>query len=105
MFEFFKCVACKKRKKDNNIAKKIHYTIVNCPSRICRIHRSCIGQVLENPSQYSFELIETCINLVKYFEKEHQKQEAFKEKVMSDLQGLNLELFLEKAKGNDIIKA
>lgn len=111
MFKSFKCFVCNKWKKDQEKAKKIEYYSRHNYRLHSRIHLSCIEEPIKNPENYSIDVVDKCIDLVKHFEFHFQEQEQerikrqkFEEEVMKDVQTVNLELFLSKAKGNNIMK-
>jgi len=111
MFEKYKCIVCHQRKKNNERLQNIEYSGRSGYLHKSRIHLSCVELAIKEPEKYSIYTVDECIHIVKHLDREfksreenRKEMEIYTNKVLQDAQSINLELFLSKAKGNDLIE-
>lgn len=102
---FFRCIVCGKR-KDNNKEKtcwikhgsKHHYDQVHES-----IHLSCIEEVLTNPNKYKLDILDHCVHIANVLKEQMERRQQTKKYLLEEAKKINMEIFLDKAKGVDIL--
>jgi len=98
---FFTCIVCHKIKKEKTKWVR-HKSQLRYDSKHSYIHMSCLEEVLQNPENYSLEIMDDCVHIGCTLRDQMQKREQLRKELLHKTETLNLEIFLDKAKGKDI---
>jgi orotidine-5'-phosphate decarboxylase len=101
---FFRCIVCGKRKDSNKEKTRWikHKSKHDYDQVHTSIHVSCLEEVLRDPSKYKLDILDDCVHIAHVLKKQMEEREETKKYLLEEAKKINMEIFLDKAKGQDI---
>lgn len=99
----FGCDICGKRKRDGHKPmSSIRYVGINSCLTYASVHFACLEDVITNPEKYSTDTLWMAVQVLKGLRQQLLDRKKKRTTLLDEAKTLNLELFLDKAKGEAI---